>query len=103
MEKEPGLNAADRNALDAFIRTCEDDAIRDTKGALGQVQSIRDTYAKTLHQARAGSLSAQNAELPAQFRPADFGEGQGPPPGDPRITGPAGTPQHEQNQYDLQD
>jgi hypothetical protein len=103
MEKEPGLDAADRNALNAFITECEDDAVRDTKAALGQLQSIRDAYAKSLHQAQAGSLSAENAELTAQFRPADFGDGQGPPPSDPRITGPAGQPQHEQNQYDLQD
>lgn len=97
MEKDPQLTADDKAALDAFIRKCEDDAVRDTEAALGQLQSIRDTYTKSLHQAQAGSLSAENATLTAQFRPADVGDGQGPPPSDPRITGPAADPQHEQN------
>jgi small-conductance mechanosensitive channel len=40
MEKDPKLTAEDLDALDAFITTCANDAIRDTKSALGQVQSI---------------------------------------------------------------
>jgi Hydrolase N-terminal helical domain/Tuberculosis necrotizing toxin len=48
MEKDPSLSAADRDALNAFITTCEDDAIRDTKAALGQLQSIRNGYSDDL-------------------------------------------------------
>nr|WP_262490857.1 DUF4185 domain-containing protein [Mycobacterium simiae] len=48
MEKDVHLSAADRDALDAFITTCEDDAIRDTKAALGQLHSTRNTYSATL-------------------------------------------------------
>ncbi|MCV7426861.1 putative alpha/beta hydrolase [Mycobacterium montefiorense] len=104
MEKDPTLTAADRQTLNAFITGREDDAIRDTKAALGDLQSTRDTYTRLLHQAQAnGNLSPQEAVLTTEFKPADFGEGQGDPPGDPRITGPAGQPQHEQNTYDLQD
>jgi hypothetical protein len=104
MEKDPNLSAADRDALNAFITTCEDDAIRDTKAALGDLHSARDTYTQSLHQAQAnGNLTPQNAVLTTQFKPADLGEGEGGPPSDPRITGPAGQPQHEQNTYDLQD
>jgi hypothetical protein len=102
-EKNPALTAKERQQLDAYITGREEDAIRDTKSSLQQLNSIRDDYAKTLHQAQAsGNLGPQNAELAAEFKPADFGDGQGPP-GDPRITGPAGTPQHDQDTYDLQD
>jgi hypothetical protein len=104
MEKDPALTAADRQALNAFITGREDDAIRDTKAAASQLNSIRDTYTKSLHLAQAnGSLTPQDAVLTAEFKPEDLGEGQDPPPNDPRITGPAGPPQHEQNTYDLQD
>ena len=42
MEKDPTLTAADRQALDAFITGREDDAIRDTKAAASQLNSIRE-------------------------------------------------------------
>ncbi|OIN81822.1 putative alpha/beta hydrolase [Mycobacterium malmoense] len=48
LEKDPQLGAGDRAALEAFIRACEDDAIRDTKSALGQLQSIRGGYSAYL-------------------------------------------------------
>ena len=48
MEKDPDLSAADRDALNGFITACEDDAIGDTKTALGQLQSLRDGYSATL-------------------------------------------------------
>jgi Alpha/beta hydrolase len=48
LEKDSRLSADDRSALDAFIRTCEDDAIRDTKSALEQLQSIRNGYSDYL-------------------------------------------------------
>ncbi len=44
MEKDPNLTAADRDALSSLITACEDDAIDDTKSALGQLQSIRNGY-----------------------------------------------------------
>ena len=48
MEKDSTLSAADRDALNAFINTCEDDAISDTKAAVGQLQSTRNGYSNTL-------------------------------------------------------
>jgi pimeloyl-ACP methyl ester carboxylesterase len=48
MEKDSTLSAADRDALNAFINTCEDDAIRDSKTTLGQLQSTRNGYSTTL-------------------------------------------------------
>ncbi|BBY24078.1 putative alpha/beta hydrolase [Mycobacterium stomatepiae] len=104
MEKDPHLSAADRQALDTFITGREDDAIRDTQAAVNQMHSIRDTYANSLHQVQAnGNLTAQDAVLATDFKPADLGEGDGLPTNDPRIVGPAADPQHEQNTYDLQD
>lgn len=104
MERDPTLSAADRHALDTFITGREDDAIRDTKAAVNDMHSIRDTYANSLHQVQAnGNLTAQEAVLTTEFKPADLGDAEGLPANDPRITGPAGQPQHEQNTYDLQD
>lgn len=104
MEKDPALTAADRQALDAFITGREDNAIGDTQAALHDLQSTRDTYANLLHQVQAnGNLTPQDAVLTTELKPADLGEGQGFPANDPKITGPAGQPQHEQNTYDLQD
>lgn len=48
MEKDPKLTAEDLDALDTFITTCENDAIGDTKSALGQVQSLRNDYSDCL-------------------------------------------------------
>ena len=45
------LTAADIDALEALIARCEDDAIRDTKAALGQLQTTRDGYSNTLQNA----------------------------------------------------
>jgi len=98
--KDPALDAKSRAELQTLIKDAKADAVDDTKDALNQLHSIRDTYTKSLQKAQ---LPVEDAALTAQFRPADFGDGQGPPPGDPRITGPAGPPQHEQNGYDLQD
>jgi len=39
MEKDPNLTAADRDALNAFIRTAEDDAVHDTKAALATLHT----------------------------------------------------------------
>lgn len=103
LEKDPTLTAADRSALNAMITNLEDQAIGDTKSALGQLHAVRDTYTASLRHVQAnGNLTPKDVALSSEFKPADFGDGQGPP-NDPRITGPAGPPQHEQNTYDLQD
>ncbi|GAQ35796.1 hypothetical protein MPS_2848 [Mycobacterium pseudoshottsii JCM 15466] len=52
MEKDPHLSAADRNALDAIITACEDDAIRDTEDALRRLHSIRNCYSDILQKGR---------------------------------------------------
>ncbi|MEE6177886.1 putative alpha/beta hydrolase [Mycobacterium sp. 050134] len=102
--EDPALDATSRAQLRSLIADAKADAADDTRDALRQLTSIRDTYTRSLRLAQAtGNLTPQDATLVGQFKPAGFGDGQGPPPADPRITGPAGTPQHEQNVYDLQD
>lgn len=54
MEDEGGLSQADIDALEAFIATCKEDAARDTKVALGQLQATRDGYSNTLQNALGG-------------------------------------------------
>jgi hypothetical protein len=98
--QDPTLDAKSRHALETLIKDAKADAADDTRDTLNGLNSVRDTYTRSLRQAQAsGNLTPQDAALTAQFRPADFG----PPPNDPRIIGPAGPPQHEQNTYDLQD
>ncbi|VBA40271.1 hypothetical protein LAUMK13_02982 [Mycobacterium innocens] len=48
LERNPQLTAEDRATLDAFIHTCENDAIEDTKAALANLHSIRDGYSSFL-------------------------------------------------------
>jgi Tuberculosis necrotizing toxin len=50
MLQDKTLSAADVDALHAFISTCEGDALRDTKAALAQLQSIRNGYSGCLQQ-----------------------------------------------------
>lgn len=64
LEKDPTLTAEDRHALDAFISGREDDAIRDTKAALGQLQSTRNGYANSFQNAM-GTLHADGYDLTA--------------------------------------
>ena len=88
MEKDAHLSAADRDALNAFITTCEDDAIHDTKAALGDLQATRNGYSATLHNAMA-SLHTEGYDLPTTV--GDWVEGP-LNPGDARDLGPiAGT------------
>lgn len=54
MEDEGGLSQADIDALEAFIATCKEDAVRDTKAALGQLQATRNGYSNTLQNALGG-------------------------------------------------
>jgi Alpha/beta hydrolase len=53
MEKEPNLTAADREALNSYISACEDDAIRDTQAAVGQLESLRNGYSDYLQKSQA--------------------------------------------------
>ncbi|OBJ00221.1 hypothetical protein A5624_08520 [Mycobacterium sp. 1482292.6] len=102
--EDPALDAKSRHALETLIQDAKADAADDTRDALKQMTSIRDTYTRSLRQAQAnGNLTPQDAALASEFKPAGFGDGQGPPPSDPKINGPAGPPQHEQSTYDLQD
>jgi hypothetical protein len=48
LNTDKSLSAADQQALHAFIDTCEDDALRDTKEALVALQGIRNGYADGL-------------------------------------------------------
>jgi hypothetical protein len=62
MEHDDGLTAADIDALETFIAKCEDDAIRDTKAALAQLQATREGYSNTLQNAL-GSLHADGYDI----------------------------------------
>lgn len=55
---DPSLSAADKDAVHAFINTCEDDALRDTNAALAALQSIRNGYSDGLQK----SLTNLHAE-----------------------------------------
>lgn len=48
LEKNPQLSTDGRAALDAFIGACEQDAIDDTKAALGLLESLRNGYSDYL-------------------------------------------------------
>jgi hypothetical protein len=48
LNSDKSLSAADKQALHAFINTCEDDAVRDTKEALVALQGIRNGYSDCL-------------------------------------------------------
>ncbi|OBH71042.1 hypothetical protein A5684_21900 [Mycobacterium intracellulare] len=89
LEKDPTLTAEDRHALDAFISGREDDAIRDTKAALGQLQSTRDGYANSFQNAM-GTLHADGYDLTApQTGPA---QGAAQQPGGGAVEQPGGGP-----------
>ncbi|WP_444547186.1 putative alpha/beta hydrolase, partial [Mycobacterium kansasii] len=71
MEKDIHLSAADRDALDTFVNACEDDAIRDTKAAVGQLEATRNGYSATLQ----NSLSSLRAD---GYYPASIQAVEGP-------------------------
>nr|WP_225346147.1 alpha/beta hydrolase [Mycobacterium intracellulare] len=78
----PELSAADRDALNAYITSLEDDAIRDTKAALGQLQATRDGYSNTLQNAL-GNLKSDGYD-PAGIRAQEGPLSPAPPlPDDP--------------------
>ncbi|WP_044487950.1 putative alpha/beta hydrolase [Mycobacterium colombiense] len=58
LNNDKSLTAADRDAVHAFIDTCEEDALRDTKAALAALQAIRNGYADGLQK----SLDSLHAE-----------------------------------------
>ena len=114
MEKDPNLTAADRNALNALITGCEDDAIADTKAAVAQLNSIRNSYASSLDQAQ--SDLAKDGYDPARLWGVDnhevegvrgFGPGGAPQdtggPKGPSIDGPATAPKIEGQNTGKQD
>jgi hypothetical protein len=78
--KDPALDAKSRAELQALIKDAKADAVDDTKDALNQLHSIRDTYTKSLQTAQ---LPVEDAALTAQFKPADFEDGKGPLPATP--------------------
>lgn len=58
LNNDKSLTAADKDAVHAFIDTCEEDALRDTKAALTALQAIRNGYADGLQK----SLNSLHAE-----------------------------------------
>jgi hypothetical protein len=76
MEKDPKLTADDRNALNAFINTCEDDAVEVTKRALDHLHSIRNGYTQILQKGQ--SNLATDGYDPAQVWGADGHEAETP-------------------------
>src|ERR1700731_458671 len=76
MEKDPKLTADDHKALDAFIHTCEDDAIQVTKRALDHLHSIRDGYSQILRNGQ--STLATDGFDPARVWGADGHEAETP-------------------------
>lgn len=58
LNNDKSLTAADKDAVHAFINTCEDDALRATKAALAALQSIRNNYSDGLQK----SLNSLHAE-----------------------------------------
>jgi hypothetical protein len=77
MAKDVDLSAADRSALDVLIAHREQEAIDDTKSALGQLQSVRDGYSDCLQKSLA-TLHTDGYE-PAAIQGLD-GAPQIPPP-----------------------
>lgn len=71
MEGDEDLTAADIDALETLIAKCEQDAIRDTKGALSQLQATRDGYSNALQNAL-GALRGDG------YDPASIQAVQGP-------------------------
>ncbi|OBA58834.1 hypothetical protein A5647_20040 [Mycobacterium sp. 1100029.7] len=104
MEKQANLSAADKHALDALITECEDDAIEDTKNALGQLHSTRDGYSRLLDEAKANL--AKDGYDPARVWGADAHElpqAPGPHGMGPTIDGPATPPKIEGQNTGKQD
>jgi hypothetical protein len=76
MEKDPKLTTDDRNALNAFINTCEDDAVEVTKRALDHLHSIRNGYSQILQKGQ--SNLATDGYDPARVWGVDGHEAETP-------------------------
>ncbi len=90
-ERDPNLTPEARDALNALITACEDDAIADTKAALGQLQSIRNGYSDYLQK----SLSALRTDGydPAGIQALDAPESPAKPQGPVQIPPPNTKPE----------
>jgi hydrolase family protein/alpha/beta hydrolase family protein len=87
-EKDPMLTAQDRDALNALITACEDDAIADTRAALAQLRSIRGGYSEYLQ--RSLTTLRTDGYDPAALGSVDAPEAP-PKPGVPIPLPPPGT------------
>ncbi|ORA84827.1 hypothetical protein K3U93_11690 [Mycobacterium malmoense] len=96
LEQNGHLSADDRSALDALIQTCEDDAISDTKSALGQLQSIRGGYS-TFLQKSLTTLRTDGYDA-AAIQGADAPESP-PKPHEPIPLPPPGTSVEDVNRW----
>lgn len=76
MKADRHLTAADRSALDAFIDTCEEDAVQVTKRALAHLHSIRNSYSQILQKGQ--SNLATDGYDPARIWGADGHEAETP-------------------------
>ncbi|MGV0069413.1 alpha/beta hydrolase [Mycobacterium colombiense] len=100
--EHPNLSAADRDALNAYITSLEDDAIRDTKAALGQLQATRDGYSNKLQNAL-GTLKSDGYD-PGGIRAQEGPLSPAPPlPDDPNQFAQVWnslTPEQKDAEYD---
>ncbi|KZS58377.1 alpha/beta hydrolase [Mycobacterium ostraviense] len=96
LEKDIHLTNADRAALDALISALEDQAIADTKSALGQLQSIRNGYSDTL-QKSLNTLRSDGYD-PAGIQALDAPQSP-PKPEEPIQIPPPGTSAEEVNKW----
>jgi pimeloyl-ACP methyl ester carboxylesterase len=98
MEKDPQLTADDRAALDAFIRACEGDAIRDTQAALARLRSTRSGYSNCL-QSSLGNLGTDGYD-PAAIRALDATESPAKPEDPIQIPPPDTKPEDVKKWWD---
>lgn len=95
MEKDPQLAPDERAALDAFIRSCEDDAIHDTHAALTELRSTRNGYSNRLRNSR-GNLRT-DGYAPAAIQGLDAPEAPAKPEDPIRILPPDTQPEEVKN------
>jgi hypothetical protein len=98
LENDPRLGATDRSALDALISLLEQQAIGDTKSALGRLKSIRDNYSQIL-QKSSSNLRADGYD-PAVIGGLDAPESPVKPEGPIQIPPPNTKPEDVQKWWD---
>ena len=69
LEKDVHLTAADRSALDALVVSLEQQAIDEAKSALGQLQSLRNSYSQCLQKAALRTESPAKPQEPTRIPP----------------------------------